>query len=196
MNSAFLEQLETRSHIREISRKTGINVSLIHRWVKKLEKQGAVVSEVLGRKKYVVLNPYNPAANAFRESVKAQRVQNVVGPFMPSVYGFVYELMREFKRKVKSIVLFGSIPKAKGLMRDVKRSDVDMIIVMDKLPKNIMKRADLFMNVVKKCEWRYHCRYHIIAYTPQELARKDPLIDEIRKNSRIVILDKGGVWDE
>ncbi len=82
-------------------------------------------------------------------TLNSEEIQKIKEPYRSLIVKFVNNLLKEFKDKIISIAVFGSV--ARGDFKPT--SDIDLIIIMKKpLPKSRMKRHKLISNILDKIE--------------------------------------------
>lgn len=120
----YLDDYEKSLHMREISRKTRIDVKAIQLQLKKLEKINVLSSIIRGRNKDYRLNLNNVTAKYYL--VMAETFASII--YLKKNF-VIKKLVEEIENKVHdSLILFGSF--AKGT--HTKESDVDIFIISDK----------------------------------------------------------------
>jgi predicted nucleotidyltransferase len=78
---------------------------------------------------------------------------------------FVKACKEKFREDLVSIILFGSY--ARGNFKEA--SDVDMLVIVKKLPKNWKGRKKLFEEIIKKINENYGKYVEVIPLTEKEL---------------------------
>lgn len=109
------------------------------------------------------------------------------------VEGLKDELRKEFKDRLVSLVVFGSV--ARGQAR--RESDIDLLIVVKNLPKSRLKRTELFMKAEERLWDRieelhkkgYRTSFSAILKTPEEAEKISPLYLDMVEDA-VILYDK------
>ncbi len=120
-------------------------------------------------------------------------------PYKALVEALLGALLRRFKDKLVSLVVYGSV--ARGEARP--DSDVDLLIVIEDLPKSRLRRQDLFMEVEEELkplieELRakgLNVDFTPILKTPDEASKITPLYLDMAEDA-VIIYDKGGFFHQ
>ena len=119
--------------------------------------------------------------------------------YLPLLERLVVKLIEGFGEKLMSIILFGSM--ASGRMRP--ESDIDLLIVAEKLPESYSERLKLLRKMTAGVEeeaiklWREKKIYPLIdpiILTPEEASKIQPFYLDLLENS-IIIYDKDGFME-
>ena len=140
----FLQSPERQTHIREISRMTGLSPPSIMRIVKKLKAEG-----ILRTEKNRIMENVMPAEGG--KFVRLKRCYNVWSLFDSGLVDF----LREEYEEPECIVVFGSYSKGE----DISRSDIDIAVVtrkeaqpdVSKFERMLKRRINLHEIQVSKC---------------------------------------------
>ena len=133
----FLTNPDSKFYLRELSRKTGEQVNAVRKELNKLAGIG-----LLDVEKVANLHYYSPNKEfaLFRELrdiiVKTDPISNLISRLMQNAKD-------TFKNNLTSVILFGSAARNE-LKED---SDVDVIIICRKLPKEWRKRDDIIIQL-------------------------------------------------
>ena len=108
-------------------------------------------------------------------------------------------LKKKYEERLVSVVIFGSV--ARGEAR--KDSDIDLIIVIEGLPKSRLRRQEEFLKIEedisptleKLQEEGYLIEISPILKTPEEILRFPPLLLDVAEDGRI-LYDKNGFFKE
>jgi len=106
-------------------------------------------------------------------------------------------LQEEFQGKLVSVVLYGSV--ARGDNR--KDSDIDLLLVIEDLPKTITERVILFDKVERKLDddimrlmdEGYYVTFSPILKTPEEAVRFSPIYIDMTEDA-IILYDRDGFF--
>ena len=108
----------------------------------------------------------------------------------------VESLKKKYGDRLVSVVLFGSV--ARGEAR--KDSDIDLLIIVDGLPKSRLKRQEEFLEVEKDVPLieQMQEKGHLIEIspvlkTPEEILRFPPLLLDIVEDG-IILYDRNGFF--
>ncbi len=124
-------------------------------------------------------------------------LQYLPEPYRSLISELLDRLRDKFKDKLVSLVVYGSI--ARGDFR--RDSDIDLLIIIEDLPKSKLKRQDLFMEVeegLKKVIEEIELQGFIIDFspilkTPEEARRFSPLYLDMVEDA-IIVYDKDGFF--
>ena len=119
------------------------------------------------------------------------------GPYKTLIERLIEALKRKYGDKFISLVVFGSV--ARGEAR--KDSDVDLLLVIDSIPKRRLERQKEFMEVEKDLEGYlnelfdegYFIDFSPIIKTPEEATRLSPLYLDMVEDA-IIAYDKDGFF--
>jgi len=114
-------------------------------------------------------------------------------PYKTLIEGLIEALKRKYGDKFISLVVFGSV--ARGEAR--RDSDVDLLLVIDSVPKRRLERQREFMEVEKELEGYlnelfdqdYFIDFSPIIKTPEEAMRLSPLYLDMVEDA-IIAYDK------
>ena len=114
-------------------------------------------------------------------------------PYKTLIEGLIEALKRKYGDKFISLVVFGSV--ARGEAR--KDSDVDLLLVIDSVPKRRLERQREFMEVEKELEGYlnelfdegYFIDFSPIIKTPEEAMKFSPLYLDMVEDA-IIAYDK------
>ena len=109
----------------------------------------------------------------------------------------VAKLKENFGERLYSVVVYGSI--ARGTWR--RDSDIDLLVIIEGLPKSRLKRQSLFMQVEEKLSdelerlWQdgYHHDFSPIIKTPEEARRLSPLYLDMVEDA-VILYDKNNFF--
>ncbi|MFH1358955.1 MAG: nucleotidyltransferase domain-containing protein [archaeon] len=166
----FIKEPETEFHVRQISKLLNKSPTTVSKYLKKLEKEGVLVSE----KK---LNHLLFKANA--ESQKFKRLKLNYNLEKLSESSIVSYLAEEFNHP-EAIVLFGSFSKAEN----IARSDIDLLIV-----SSLKKEINL-----EKFERKLGYKIQLILHSKKEIDKMKEKNKELM-NSIINGITLYGFWE-
>ena len=184
----ILWALKTPTHIRGLARKLEINVSLLHRTLKKLEKEGLILSERKGKKVIYKLNKANPETKQYLRLYNIKRNLSRLNNVKGVVFDFLYLAKKTFGNNLIAVYVFGST--AKNTRK--KHSDVDVFLVLKKLPSNLNERRKEILKITKEILLKHKIKLDIVEYDLVDIRHNDSLLKEIKKH-HIKIMDKVGV---
>lgn len=187
----ILAGLDTPAHLREISRKTRINVSLLHRVLKRMENCGMVFSKKDGKFRRFTRNDIHPEVREFILLEFAKNETNRLGKLEKAVMDFVFQVYSRHKNEFVACYVFGSTAKGKRK----KHSDIDIMVVFKKLPGSLKKRKSVVFEFVKNILYKYSKKLDVTLYDLADLKHPDRLRKEIEKDN-IYVFDKVGIFDE
>ncbi len=75
-------------------------------------------------------------------------LENLHGPYRTLIDRLLKELLKEFNGRLRSLVVYGSV--ARGDYR--KDSDIDLLLIIDDLPKNRFERTRLFIGIEERLD--------------------------------------------
>ncbi len=122
-------------------------------------------------------------------------LKHVGEPYRTLLKKLLEELLREFDDRLKSLVVYGSI--ARGDHR--RDSDIDLLVVIDGLPRERLKRVRLFIDVESRLDSMldklfdegYAITFSPIIKTPEEAERITPLYLDMVEDAVIIYDEKG-----
>ena len=126
--------------------------------------------------------------------MERRKVQDEVNRLL---HKLVEALKERFGEELVSVVLFGSF--ARGDFHE--RSDIDLLIVIEKLPQSQFKRSRLFDEAAEKLmdgfkllrEMGYLCQFMPIMKSREEAAYHSPIyLDMVEEG--MILYDKGGFF--
>lgn len=125
----------------------------------------------------------------------------VDGDYMALLEEFTSELFKLYGERLRSVCLFGSVARGEA----VEGSDVDVLVVVENLPRGIgmrYRKANQVRMKLKKCESYRRlreagkpCTISEIYLTPEELRGHPPILLDIVEDG-IIIYDKGNILKE
>ncbi|MEM2186292.1 MAG: nucleotidyltransferase domain-containing protein [Thermofilaceae archaeon] len=127
----------------------------------------------------------------------AEKVEKLQEPYRSILLELVRALQRRLGSSLVSVVVFGSV--ARGEAR--RDSDIDLLIVVEGLPRSRFRRQDIFMEVegelqplIEEAEkLGYTIEFSPILKTPEEAARGSPLYLDMVEDA-VILYDKGGFF--
>lgn len=105
-----LIDIDDETHMREITRKTGLSLGFVSRILNELSKQNLILLHKKGRMKFYRVNTMNPLIKQFK-------ILMTIYSIMPTI--------KTLKKRVRRIILFGS--SARG--ENVPESDIDLFVL-------------------------------------------------------------------
>ena len=141
----FIKNPEKDFHIRQVSKLIKKSPSTISKYLRKLEKEGVLISK---RK----LNHFLFKANSENKKFRLLKLNYNFNVLNDS--GFIEYLIKEFNYP-KAIVLFGSFSKAE----DIPSSDIDLMIVSP-----LKKEVEL-----EKFEKKLNHEIHLLVYSEKKI---------------------------
>jgi len=120
-------------------------------------------------------------------------IENVCKPYRDIISKLVDLMINRFKDNLISIVLFGSVARCDAR----SDSDIDLLIVVDNIPKGRFRRQEMFMEIedllqkdIEALETAgYRIDFSPIIKTPEEASRISPLYLDMIYDA-IVLYDK------
>lgn len=169
----YLDDYEKSLHMREISRKTKIDVKAIQLQLKKLEKINVLSSIVRGRNKDYHLNLNNVTAKYYL--VMAEIFVSII--YLKKNF-VIKKLVEEIEKNIHDpLILFGSF--AKGT--HTKESDIDIFMISDK-KINAGPITEASNMVGREISIKSASRQQFL----EGLKNNDPLIKEVVSNHIIL----------
>ncbi len=191
MEDRIVELLERGSfHLRALARALGANPSMVHRKLKNLEKEGVISWRCVGVRKVLTLNRVNPKTRTLIELRKADMLIAKLGPFAGCAFSLTEELNKKFGRRLRLVSVFGSVAKRTWKSNKSEQSDLDVMVVFDKLPGAPLARMELLKDIELETRRKFPVRLDIVEYDLSDLRIADPLLKEIKMN-RIDLLNRG-----
>jgi predicted nucleotidyltransferase len=125
-------------------------------------------------------------------------LESIPQPYRSLVAELLKGLLEVFGDKLVSLVVFGSV--ARGEAR--RDSDVDVLIVVEGLPRGRFRRVELFEKATEKVEplleqlWDqgYAVDFSPIILTPEEAGRTRPIYLDMVVDA-VIVYDKGGFME-
>jgi len=119
-------------------------------------------------------------------------------PYKSILKALLDALRRRFGDKLISLVVYGSV--ARGEFR--RDSDLDILVIIEGLPKRRFKRQDLFMEVEKEIEqliedlWNegYYISISPLLRTPEEASRLTPIYLDMVEDA-IILYDRDSFFE-
>lgn len=183
MNYKIAELLSKRpTHLRGIAKELFENPATIYKQMFEMERTGLVTSKNDGKRKVFFLNDLHPLADAYIRLADAEEKVNRLGPYAGASFAFLKMLASAFgERRITAVIVFGSVAKGQWEWSKKKRSDLDLLVVIDSLPSDIHERASLFRQLGMQILTDYKIRVHVAPYDLEDLASPDPLLEETGK---------------
>lgn len=169
-------------HIRELARRLEVDPTYVSRLVCHAKSQELVVESVKGRKKLIEHNLGHPAIDHMLAQHNYEQKLAKLGETKTATLNLLHRLRKKFGQRIKAFYVFGSV--AKGSYKH-KISDIDVCIVMDKLPDDIGERIDVFSKTFRDVEWEYHIPFDLVEYDLEDIEgekeKPSPVFTEICK---------------
>jgi len=167
----YADDYKKSLHIREIARKTSVDVKSIQLQLQKLEKINVLSSITRGKNKEFSLN----------QDIIARYYLVMAECFATIAYLKRYFLIKKMLTQIEPyidgiIVLFGSFAKNKH----TKESDIDLFVISTKIDKKIILRASEMIN--KDINVKLYSKENFL----NGLQRDDPLVKEVISNHIIL----------
>jgi len=126
-------------------------------------------------------------------------LEYVPEPYRTLISKLLEELLRLFNGRLKSLVVYGSI--ARGDYR--RDSDIDLLVVVDGLPRSRLERVKLFVEAEMKLDELldrlldegYAISFSPIIKTPEETSRITPLYLDMVEDA-IIVYDENGFFEK
>lgn len=180
MNYKIAELLSKRPmHLRGIAKELFENPATIYKQMFEMERTGLVTSKKDGKRKVFFLNTLNPLADAYIRLADAEEKVNRLGPYAGAAFAFLKMLASAFgERRITAVIVFGSVAGGQWEWSKRKRSDLDLLVVIDSLPSDIHERTSLFRRLGLQILADYNIRVHVAPYDMEDIASPDPLLEE------------------
>ncbi len=126
-------------------------------------------------------------------------LRNLEEPYRTIIDRLLHELLGMFNGKLRSLVIYGSV--ARGDYR--KDSDIDILLIIDELPKSRLERTRLFIKVEEKMDRildelldkGYKISFSPIIKTPEEAQRLSPLYLDMVEDA-IIVYDRNCFFEK
>ncbi len=126
-------------------------------------------------------------------------LENIDEPYRSVLGKLLKNLLEVFDENLVSMVVFGSV--ARGEYR--RDSDVDLLLVVEGLPKGRLKRTGLFEKAEEKLEKDleklfdkgYYISFSPIIKTPEEASKISPLYLDMVEDA-VIVYDKNGFFEK
>lgn len=166
----FFVNPEAKKYVNELARILQVDAGNLDRKLKELEKNGVLLSEMLGKQKYYELNNHYPFLQELQKIFESQ-------------YGLVQKL-KELLSSVQGVqeaYIFGSFAKKTFQTQ----SDVDMLMIGNHSMREVQK-------IVIDLQEQIQREINIVHLSPTEFqlkqANNDPFLDNIFKNPLIRLI--------
>ncbi len=126
-------------------------------------------------------------------------LEHVCEPYREIVESLLELLLEHFGERLISLVIFGSVARGES----TKESDLDLLIIIDGLPRSRLKRQELFIDVEERIEhkvrkmesmgWRID--FSPILKTPEEASKMTPLYLDMVEDA-LIIYDKDRFFEK
>lgn len=128
----FFEQPDKELYVMEIKKRIGLSYDRVYQYLKDLENEGILTSELKGKLRFYRANLKNKMTLKLFETFEVQKREDVFekdADMKALLERFVEDVLKQLKDKVLIIILFGSVARGKY----DKDSDVDILIVTSNL---------------------------------------------------------------
>lgn len=146
--------------ITEIASFSKISKSRAYEILKELEEKEILKNKKLGKSVVYSLNLTNENTKNILLFIRKSRekIKTVLDEFLK-------ECKKKFEKDLISIILFGSY--ARGTYKET--SDIDLLVIIKKLPKEWIERKEKFEEIEKKIEEKFGKNLEILPLTKEEL---------------------------
>jgi len=146
--------------ITEITNFSKISKSRAYEILRELEEKGILKSKRFGKSVVYSLNLANE--NTKNVLLFIEKSEEKIKTMLEE---FLEECKKRFGKDLISIILFGSY--ARGTYKET--SDIDLLVVIKKLPKEWLERKKKFEEIEEKIEKKYENNLEILPLTKEEL---------------------------
>ncbi len=130
--------------------------------------------------------------------MRKKGLENIPEPYRSLIRTLLEDLLRVFQDKLISLVVYGSV--ARGDYR--RDSDIDLLVIIDGLPRSRFKRIDLFIKAEKRLDNMldkllddgYAISISPIIKTPEEARKITPLYLDMVEDA-VIIYDKDDFFE-
>ncbi len=175
----FLNNVEKRFYIRELTRKTNENINSIRKELSSLEKIGLLKTERVANLQYFFAN------KDFKIFKELKSIFIKTDPVNDLILKIEKKAKDKFGKELSSIVLFGS--QARYEAREY--SDVDILVICKTAQKDWRKRDDTIVEI-EKAGFEFGIPVHIELLTEEEFTfsvnEGAPLLFGLAENFRLV----------
>lgn len=189
IEARIISSLQTPHHLRELARELNTSPSYIHRKLKELEQKGVVTSHSLGKRLVYSLIEENPLVQGYTAMTRYQELLSGLGPYAAAVFNVCHFLKRMFGESLISVHVFGSVARGSWKRDESKTSDLDMMVIVKKLPERFVERVELFTEISTQILLRYKIKIDLIPYDIDDIKFADPFREEIKKTGIVVYGD-------
>ena len=125
-------------------------------------------------------------------------LEHISEPYRGVLVVLLEGLRRVFGEKLVSVVVYGSVARGEPTLG----SDIDVLVVVESLPRRRLKRQELFEQAERYVEHYledlrgrgYNIDFSPILLTPEEAARHRPLYLDMIVDG-VIVYDKGGFME-
>jgi len=163
-------------HLREICRVADLGIPAVKNHIDKLLENRIIIKKNEGRKTKFYVNFNNRRTIPYLIKVESRRLERLPKP----IAHLIFDFLKELKYKPVMTIIFGSYAKNDY----TEKSDLDLLLVFNKVEKNIEKK-------IKLVDSRYQISLNPVYLTWEEFREKffdmrDVFIREIKEGKIIV----------